>query len=30
MLDSLRRRDEEEKPKDLPPALPSRPMSRGR
>ncbi|CAI9088594.1 OLC1v1022970C1 [Oldenlandia corymbosa var. corymbosa] len=25
MLDSLRRRDEEEKPKDLPPALPTRP-----
>jgi len=30
MLDSLRRRDEEEKPKDLPPALPARPTSRGR
>ncbi|XP_022139435.1 myosin-2 [Momordica charantia] len=27
MLDSLRRRDEIEKPKDLPPALPSRPIS---
>lgn len=30
MLDSLRRRDEDEKPKDLPPALPARPASRGR
>ncbi|KAL5548017.1 hypothetical protein UlMin_003248 [Ulmus minor] len=30
MLDSLRRKDEEEKPKDLPPALPARPTSRGR
>ncbi|KAG4978249.1 hypothetical protein JHK86_037723 [Glycine max] len=30
MLESLRRRDEEEKPKDLPPALPSRPPSRAR
>lgn len=30
MLDSLRRRDDEEKPKDLPPALPARPTSRGR
>lgn len=30
MLDSLRRRDEEEKPKDLPPALPARPTSKGR
>ncbi|KAL8127187.1 hypothetical protein AgCh_014199 [Apium graveolens] len=30
MLDSLRRRDEEEKPKDLPPALPSRPTSKAR
>lgn len=30
MLESLRRRDEEEKPKDLPPALPARPTSRGR
>lgn len=30
MLDSLRRKDEEDKPKDLPPALPSRPTSRGR
>ena len=30
MLDSLRRRDEEEKPKDLPPALPARPTSRAR
>ena len=30
MLDSLRRRDEEEKPKDLPPALPPRPTSKGR
>ncbi|XP_027343633.1 myosin-2 isoform X2 [Abrus precatorius] len=30
MLDSLRRRDEEEKPKDLPPALPARPPSRAR
>ncbi|XP_038685898.1 myosin-2 [Tripterygium wilfordii] len=30
MLDSLRRRDEAEKPKDLPPALPARPTSRGR
>ncbi|XWS27952.1 hypothetical protein CRYUN_Cryun25bG0024500 [Craigia yunnanensis] len=28
MLDSLRRRDEAEKPKDLPPALPSRPTSK--
>lgn len=30
MLESLRQRDESEKPKDLPPALPARPMSRGR
>ncbi|KAG5551198.1 hypothetical protein RHGRI_009582 [Rhododendron griersonianum] len=30
MLDSLRRRDDEDKPKDLPPALPSRPASRAR
>lgn len=30
MLDSLRRSDEDEKPKDLPPALPARPTSRGR
>lgn len=30
MLDSLRRRDEAEKPKDLPPALPARPSSRAR
>ncbi|PSR96336.1 Myosin-2 like [Actinidia chinensis var. chinensis] len=30
MLDSLRRRDEEDKPRDLPPALPSRPTSRAR
>lgn len=30
MLDSLRRRDEVEKPKDLPPALPARPTSRAR
>lgn len=30
MLDSLRRRDENEKPKDLPPALPARPTSRAR
>ncbi|KAJ1381655.1 P-loop containing nucleoside triphosphate hydrolase [Sesbania bispinosa] len=30
MLESLRRRDEEEKPKDLPPALPARPTSRAR
>lgn len=30
MLDSLRRRDETEKPKDLPPALPVRPPSRAR
>nr|AAG49341.1 myosin subfamily VIII heavy chain [Petroselinum crispum] len=30
MLDSLRRRDEEEKPRDLPPALPSRPTSKAR
>ncbi|KAI4333727.1 hypothetical protein L6164_018498 [Bauhinia variegata] len=30
MLDSLRRKDEEEKPKDLPPALPARPTSRAR
>lgn len=30
MLDSLRRRDESEKPKDMPPALPSRPLSRAR
>ncbi|KAI3427532.1 uncharacterized protein J3R85_009358 [Psidium guajava] len=30
MLDSLRRRDEVEKPKDLPPALPARPSSRAR
>ncbi|KAK1391717.1 Myosin-2 [Heracleum sosnowskyi] len=30
MLDSLRRRDEGEKPKDLPPALPSRPTSKAR
>ncbi|XP_047182059.1 myosin-2-like isoform X4 [Vigna umbellata] len=30
MLESLRKRDEEERPKDLPPALPSRPQSRAR
>ncbi|XP_062018442.1 myosin-2 isoform X1 [Rosa rugosa] len=30
MLDSLRRRDEAEKPKELPPALPSRPTSKAR
>ncbi|XWS09926.1 hypothetical protein CRYUN_Cryun39dG0031900 [Craigia yunnanensis] len=30
MLESLRRRDEAEKPKDLPPALPSRPTSKAR
>lgn len=30
MLDSLRRQDEDEKPKDLPPALPARPTSKGR
>ncbi|KAK9268785.1 hypothetical protein L1049_000548 [Liquidambar formosana] len=30
MLDSLQRRDENEKSKDLPPALPARPTSRGR
>ncbi|KAK7244386.1 hypothetical protein RIF29_39207 [Crotalaria pallida] len=30
MLDSLRRRDGEEKPKDLPPALPARPTSKAR
>ncbi|XP_031407548.1 myosin-2 isoform X2 [Punica granatum] len=30
MLDSLRRRDEAEKPKDLPPALPARPTSKAR
>ncbi|KAG6634503.1 myosin-2-like [Carya illinoinensis] len=30
MLDSLRRRDEREKPKELPPALPVRPTSRAR
>lgn len=30
MLDSLRRRDDEEKPKDLPPALPARPTSKAR
>ncbi|XWS52002.1 hypothetical protein CRYUN_Cryun11dG0030300 [Craigia yunnanensis] len=30
MLDSLRRGDEAEKPKDLPPALPSRPTSKAR
>ncbi|GLT62517.1 hypothetical protein SLA2020_351490, partial [Shorea laevis] len=30
MLDSLRRKDECEKPKDLPPALPARPTSRAR
>ncbi|KGN59875.1 myosin-2 [Cucumis sativus] len=30
MLDSLRRRDEIERPKDLPPALPSRPTSKAR
>lgn len=30
MLDSLRRRDEIDKPKDLPPALPSRPTSNAR
>ncbi|KAH0986756.1 hypothetical protein GBA52_013933 [Prunus armeniaca] len=29
MLDSLRRRDEGEKPKELPPALPARPTSQG-
>uniref|UniRef100_A0A5B7A9V3 Putative myosin-2 n=1 Tax=Davidia involucrata TaxID=16924 RepID=A0A5B7A9V3_DAVIN len=30
MLESLRRRDENEKPKDLPPALPARPTSKAR
>lgn len=30
MLDSLKQRDEEEHPKDLPPALPSRPTSKAR
>ncbi|KAK8527352.1 hypothetical protein V6N13_085188 [Hibiscus sabdariffa] len=30
MLENLRRQDEEEKPKDLPPALPSRPTSKAR
>ncbi|KAL6999437.1 hypothetical protein U1Q18_000599 [Sarracenia purpurea var. burkii] len=30
MLDSIRQRDEEDKPKDLPPALPTRPTSRAR
>ncbi|XP_059662595.1 myosin-2-like [Cornus florida] len=30
MLESLRRKDENEKPKDLPPALPARPTSRAR
>ncbi|XP_054815599.1 myosin-2 isoform X3 [Prosopis cineraria] len=30
MLESIRRRGEEEKPKDLPPALPARPTSRAR
>ncbi|KAK7272499.1 hypothetical protein RJT34_29126 [Clitoria ternatea] len=30
MLESLRKRDEEQKPKDLPPALPARPTSRAR
>ncbi|BBN69517.1 myosin 2 [Prunus dulcis] len=30
MLDSLRRRDEGEKPKELPPALPARPTSKAR
>ncbi|KAA8523831.1 hypothetical protein F0562_010254 [Nyssa sinensis] len=30
MLDSLRRRDENDKPKDLPPALPARPTSKAR
>ncbi|KAK4787497.1 hypothetical protein SAY86_011330 [Trapa natans] len=30
MLESLRRRDDAEKPKDLPPALPARPTSRAR
>ena len=30
MLESLRQRDGEEKPKDLPPALPARPTSRAR
>ncbi|KAL1823383.1 hypothetical protein ACET3Z_010161 [Daucus carota] len=30
MLDSLRQRDEEERPKDLPPALPARPTSKAR
>ncbi|XVF70406.1 hypothetical protein PTKIN_Ptkin11bG0159000 [Pterospermum kingtungense] len=30
MLESLRQRDEDEKPKDLPPALPSRPTSKAR
>ncbi|KAL6196452.1 hypothetical protein ACLB2K_032067 [Fragaria x ananassa] len=30
MLDSLRRRDEAEKPKEVPPALPSRPTSKAR
>lgn len=30
MLDSLRRRDDEDRPRDLPPALPARPVSRAR
>ncbi|KAK8493376.1 hypothetical protein V6N13_129244 [Hibiscus sabdariffa] len=30
MLETLRRQDEDEKPKDLPPALPSRPTSKAR
>ncbi|KAL4309084.1 hypothetical protein GQ457_01G005030 [Hibiscus cannabinus] len=30
MLENLRRQDEEERPKDLPPALPSRPTSKAR
>lgn len=30
MLDNLKQRDEEEHPKDLPPALPSRPTSKAR
>lgn len=30
MLDLLRRQDEAERPKDLPPALPARPMSKAR
>lgn len=30
MLDSLRRRDENDKPKDMPPALPSRPRATSR